>query len=215
MENNQTVQELDKGKTPTSQVENGTSKPITIGDVLIYLLGNYPWLFVIALLGVFIGVGTLSFYSLSSVGVVEQTKLEEQEPLVAEVVEPTNTQPDNSNPISLWVVVAIALSCASGCLIILRFLNRPTSSRKAHKQTNRYPVKISPHPQTLESLPPENAQVPLPLQPQAPVTATLTKTKPLVRVLPPQPKHQKGKQSLANILDIRKENPLSDILQKK
>ena len=215
MENTQSLQEQrSEPKAPTSVSENCKSQQKDSRN-LIHVLVHHPWLLVIGLLAIFLGGGVLSLYSLGYVGFVQQAKPEE-EVLQAEVVEPTNTESETTNPISLWMVAAIALSCASGCLIIFRWLNRPAQHQKVRKQINRYQERLAKRrPPTAKSLPPKKPQVFLPPQPQKPAL-TSAETKPVVTVLPPEQSFTggKSKESLASMLDIRKQTPLSAILRK-
>ncbi|MBR8837237.1 MAG: hypothetical protein DSM106950_25335 [Stigonema ocellatum SAG 48.90 = DSM 106950] len=208
MENGQSVQEQpSQAKAPTSKPENSKSQQTGSSNVLTYLLGHHSWLFLIGLLAVFLGGAALSVYSLGYVGIVEQTKPEEEEALQAEVVPPTNTPSETANPIPLWMVGAIALSCASGCLIIFRFLKRPAPPQKVQKQINRQSRLHRRRHQKLPSVPP---------QPQASVIATSVEKKPVVTVLPPEQSLTGGKnqENLASMLDIRKQTSLSAILRK-
>ena len=215
MENTQSLQEQpSEPKAPTSVSENCKSQQKDSSNV-IHVLVHHPWLLVIGLLAIFLGGGVLSLYSLGYVGFVQQAKPEE-EVLQAEVVEPTNTESETTNPISLWMVVAIALSCASGCLIIFRWLNRPAQHQKVRKQINRYQERLAKsRPLTAKSLPPQKPPVFLPPQPQKPAP-TSAETKPVVTVLPPEQSFTggKSKESLASMLDIRKQTSLSAILRK-
>ncbi len=216
MENSQSVQEPpSQVKAPTSKPENTQSQQTGSRNLLIHLLAHHPWLFVIGLLAVFLGGGVLSLYSLGYVGFVEQTPPEEA--LEVEVVQATNTPSETTNPIPLWMVAAIALSCATGCLIIFRCLKRPAQHQKVQKQRNRYQTRLTKsRPQTTELLPSKKPPVLLPQQPQKPVMATSDETKPVVTVLPPEQSVTggKSKESLASMLDIRKQTSLSAILRK-
>ncbi len=216
MENTQSVQEQpSKPKAPTSAPENSKSQQ-TDSRNLIHVLMHHPWLLVIGLLAIFLGGGVLSLYSLGYVGFVQQAKPEE-EALQAEVVQPTNTQSETTNPISLWMVAAIALSCASGCLIIFRWLNRPAQHQKVRKPKNRYQERLAKRRTPIaKSLPPKKPPVFLPLQPQTSAIPTSAETKPVVTVLPPDQSFTggKSKESLASMLDIRKQTSLSAILRK-
>ncbi|WGV23174.1 hypothetical protein [Halotia branconii] len=162
----------------------------------------------------FIGSTALALYSLGHVGGAEQIEPEE----IPAVVERPIKTPSQSNPTPLWMVAAIALSCGSGCFILLRLLNRPTQPRrKSQKRINRYPEPLTPRPhrnwepKTLSTLP-----VFVPTQPLKPTVSMPAKTKPLVTVLPPEHRHpldKKSKESLADLMDIRKQNSLSAILR--
>ncbi len=214
MENSQSVQYEPAqliGDTP--ELTNSKSRLITSSNVLIYLVTHHPWLLLTGLLAMFIGGGAFALYSLGHVGRVAQ---EEPEQIPVVVEEPIKTPSENSNPTSLWMVAAIALSCGSGCLIIFRMLNRPKQLQKVQKHVNRYEA---PLPQTryprLEPRLLKNPPVFVPQQ-LTPVMPIPPKTKHLVTVLPPEHKHRLDTrtESLADLLDLRKESSLSAILHK-
>jgi hypothetical protein len=216
MENSQNVQQERSAATAlTPDKVKSKSKSTDSLMLLIHLLARYPWLLLVGLLGMFLGSATLAVYSLSYAGRVEP---QEPEIIQAEVVQPINTPSETSNSTPLWMVVAIALSCASGCLIIFRLLNRPTQQRqKDHKQINRYGGRLAPRPhQKLEPRPPQNPQVFVPPSQSMSFTPVTSKTKPMVTVLPPEHiiPFDKSKESLADMLDIRKQSSLSAILRK-
>jgi len=199
MENSQRVQQHpSEVEAPTSKLENSKSQQTSGWNLLIHLLAHRPWLFLIGLLAVFLGGATLSLYSLGYVGFVEQTKPEEQEALEAEVEQPIDTPSETTNPTPLWMVAAIALSCASGCWLIFRLINRPAQSQKFQKHKNRHQARMAQR------------------RRQTPVIATSAQTESMVAVLPPEASLSKGnsKESLASTLDIRKQTSLDAILRK-
>ncbi len=211
MENSQNVQQAPtQAQALTADTVKSKSKSISSLNVLIHLLARYPWLLLVGLLGMFIGSATVAVYSLGYVGRVEP---EEPETIQAEVAQPINTPPQTSNPTPLWMVAAIALSCASGCLIIFRLLNRPTQRQKDQKH-NRYQARLGRRRhQKLEPPRPKNTPEFVPPPESQPV---VPKTIPVVTVLPPEHSlpFDKSKESLADMLDIRKQNSLSAILRK-
>jgi hypothetical protein len=215
MENSQNVQQERSAATAlTADQVKSKSKSTDSLMLLIHLLARYPWLLLVGLLGMFLGSATLAVYSLSYAGRVEP---QEPETIQAEVVQPINTPSETSNSTPLWMVVAIALSCASGCLIIFRLLNRPTQRQKDHKQINRYDERFAPRQQQkLEPRPPQNPPVFVPPSQSMSFAPVTSKTKPMVTVLPPEHTipFDKSKESLADMLDIRKESSLSAILRK-
>jgi hypothetical protein len=216
MKKSQSVQhELTQAIGPTPELTNSKSKPTSSSNTLIYLLIRHPGLLLTGLLAMLLGTAALALYNLSHVGYGEQTELEQ---IPAIVEEPIKTPSETGNPTPLWMVVAIALSCGSGCLVILRLLNRPTEHQKVQKPIKRYPASLTPS--RLKTWEPHHFKIPPvfepspPLQPVIPMQATTTK--PLVTVLPADQKHplDKSKESLADLMDIRKQNSLSAILQK-
>lgn len=213
MENSQNVQqERSPATAVTADKVNSKSKSTDSLMLLIHLLARYPCLLLVGLLGMFLGSATLAVYSLGYAGRVEPEKPE----TIAEVAQPINTPSETSNPTPLWMVTAIALSCASGCLIILRLLNRPTQRQKDQKR-NRYEARLARRPhQKLEPHPPENPRVFVPPSQSTSFAPMPSKTKPMVTVLPPEHTipFDKSKESLADMLDIRKQSSLSAILRK-
>lgn len=215
MENSQNVQQEPTQATALrADKVKSKSKSIDSLMLMIHLLARYPWLLLVGLFGIFIGSATVAVYSLSYAGRVEQ---EEPENISAEVAQPINTPPETSNPTPLWMVAAIALSCASGCFIIFRLLNRPPQRQKDQKQINRHEARLAQHRhQKLEARPPENPPVFVPPSQSMSFAPAPSKTKPMVTVLPPEHTipFDKSKESLADMLDIRKQSSLSAILRK-
>ncbi|MEO1431385.1 MAG: hypothetical protein AAFS12_19210 [Cyanobacteria bacterium J06632_19] len=227
MENTQSVQQESsevKESAPISDNNEPESKVNRVRYVAVYLFMHYPWLFLAGLLLMFLGGGAISIYSLGYVD--ESIKRKDSETLQAEVIPPKAPveEKSNQNPIPLWMVAAIALSCASGCLVILKVLNRPKQKQKVKKQVvNRQQIHLAQRRyQAVEArLPKRKAparasngarRTPImAMPPQKP------KPKPVVTVLPPDQNfepNQKGKDSLADIMDIRKQTPLSSMLRK-
>jgi hypothetical protein len=87
------------------------------------LLVRYPWLMFVGLLGIPVIVSIFSYYQIVYVGYTPQIKPEQP----AEVISQQNitTSSNNGNPTPLWLMFAIALSCASGCLVIYFLLKLP------------------------------------------------------------------------------------------
>ncbi|MFN6571024.1 hypothetical protein [Dendronalium sp. ChiSLP03b] len=198
---------------PTLELTNNKSGLIGGSNIFIYLLTQHPLLLLTGLLTMLLGSAALALYSLGYAGNAEQVEPEE---IPAVVENPIKTPSETSNPTPLWMVIAIALSCGSGCLVILRLLNRPTQRQKVRKHINRYPTRVTPsRPQRLEPQTLKNPPVFVPLQPLKPFVSMQAKTKPLVTVLPPEHRHplDKSKESLADLMDIRKQNSLSSILR--
>ena len=215
MKKSQSVQhELTQAIGTTPELTNSKSQPTSSSNAFIYLLIRHPGLLLTGLLTMLLGTAALALYNLSHVGYGEQA---EPEQIPAIVEEPIKTPSETSNPTPLWMVVAIALSCGSGCLVILRLLNRPNERPKVQKPIKRYPASLTPsHLKTWE---PHHFKIPpvfAPSQPLQPIVSMQAATKPLVTVLPTDQKHplDKSKESLADLMDIRKQNSLSAILQK-
>ncbi|QLE54120.1 hypothetical protein [Nostoc sp. TCL26-01] len=215
MENNQSTQhELTQVQKPVAEPKNSKSVVISSSKLFIYLLTRHPLLLLTGLLTTLLGTTALALYSLTHVSDVEQVE-SEQVPAIVE--SPITTTSENNNPLPLWMVAAIALSCASGCWVIFRLLNQSTHRPKIQQppaSSHKVPLKSTHQPkrasQTLNTQP-IFASLP-PLQPITPLQAI---RKPLVTILPPEPKNpfDESKESLADLLDWRKHNSLTAILQ--
>jgi hypothetical protein len=220
MEENQTVeQESSEASAPEPDIATVEPKLNTTLDFLQRLVVYCPWLLVVVLLALFIGGGMASLYSLSHVEDDLQPKQTSETELV-EVVNPITSPSENTNPLPLWMVGAIALSCASGCVVILRWLNRPIQIQTTHKHVNRYQARLAQRRQqhvenntsknknTLLIVPPPQAKAPTP-------PPAIKKTKQIVTILPStQNQVLVKKESLADSMDIRKQNSLSSMLHK-
>ncbi len=222
MENSQRVEpELPEPATPTSEKTTAKLKHNSPWSFFIRLIAYHPWLLIVALLAAFASSAALALYSLGFVGRVEQSQLTEQ--IEVEVVEPSNPPAESTNPLPLWMVIAIALSCAGGCLFIFRWLNRAAVPQKNQKR-NRYQARQAkrnqpPPPQRSAFTEPraiKNPPVFVPPQPRMPIPATSRRPKTVVTILPPAPTKplRTRKETLADSLDLRKQSSLSSILRK-
>ncbi|MBK1988728.1 hypothetical protein A0J48_014475 [Sphaerospermopsis aphanizomenoides BCCUSP55] len=87
------------------------------------LLVKHPWLWFVGLLGIPLLVTIFGYYQLIYVGYTPQIEPEKPAKVVREKI---NTTPSNlNNPTPLWLMLAIALTCASGCWVIYRLLKLP------------------------------------------------------------------------------------------
>ncbi|MEC4819755.1 MAG: hypothetical protein SAK29_41775 [Scytonema sp. PMC 1069.18] len=212
MENIQSVQQASQAPMPTPKLRKKNPKQKKNKNFLVRLFVQHPLLLPIGLSAAFLGSGVFALYSLGYVG-----RLEPEEPEIAdaEVVKPISTSSNISSPMPLWMVITIALSCASGSLILFLLLNRSGQHQKVKNQINRYQARLAQRRQKTRSRFHNNHPV---LQPQEkmPVVAISGKSKPVVTILPPEQGgfQNQGQQSLANMLDIRKSTPLSAILRK-
>jgi hypothetical protein len=210
MENSQSVQhELTQVKITKAQSRKSGS------NIFIFLLTRHPLLLLTGLLATCLGSATLAVYNLIHVSDVEQA---ESESVSAVVEAPITTNPDISNPIPLWMIVAIALSCASGCWVILRLVNQPKKHPTVSKK--RVPVvqaSLTPARQQRLAIQTVNTQpVFASVQPLQPIVPMASLKKSGMATLPPEQKHplNRGKESLADLVDWRKHNSLSALLQK-
>ncbi len=246
MENSQSVQHQPSEKqataTPIAKVKSGVAGS---WNVLVYLVRHYPWLLFIVFLALCASSATLAVWSLGYVAKEEKPKaadtmqVDVKQPITSPS-EPVNT----TNPIPSWMIIAIAMSCAGGCLVIFRFLNFSKQRQRVNTKVNRYQVRVAQRGQKLEPaqqpkkppvfVPPQSPQmhnppvfVPPPQiheqKPQRPHPAISSPPpgkpqQPSVTVLPPEDNNYPQNQnppSLADMLDIRKQSSLSSILDKK
>ncbi|ARV58538.1 hypothetical protein BZZ01_07690 [Nostocales cyanobacterium HT-58-2] len=214
MENSQSVQQqLSPAQAPISESGRSIEERTQSKNSLIHVLVHHPWLLPTGLSVVFLGTGALALYSLGYVG---RPKQAEAEIVEAEVVKPIKTPSGTANPTPLWMVAAIALSCASGSLILFLLLNRPAQRQKVKNHINRYQARLTQRRPKLETRSPKKLPIFVQSQARTPVVAMSGQAQPVVTVLPPEQNVSlgQGKESLASMLDIRKNIPLSAILPK-
>ncbi|MBE9198804.1 MULTISPECIES: hypothetical protein [unclassified Nodularia (in: cyanobacteria)] len=214
MEHIQSVQV--KPKPVRRQIKN-KSGLVGSSNIFLYVLTRHPGLLFAGLFTMLLGTAALALYSLGYAGSADNVELEE---IPAVVAQPITTTSEKSNPTPLWLVLAIALSCASGCFIVFRLVNGPHQGQQVRKlikvRTSR-PRPLTPdyrprsEPTTLKSPP-----VFVPVLPRKPMMPRRGKSQSLVTILPSQHRHplDKRKETLAEFMDIRKQNSLSTILQK-
>ncbi|MEA5514856.1 hypothetical protein [Nodularia sp. UHCC 0506] len=207
---------------------NRKSGLIRSSNILIYLLTHRPGLLLTGLLTMLLGTAALALYSLGYAGSADNIELIEEIPAVVE--KPITISSEHSNPTPLWLVAAIALSCASGCYIIFQLVNRPHNQHPQIRQPIKHDAETSPkersyraskplkpnRSQTWEPAIVKNPPVFIPLQPLKQIIPRGNKSQSPVTVLPPEHQHplDKRKETLADLMDIRKHSSLSTILQK-
>lgn len=242
MENTQNVQnQSSQVQTPKPELRNLKPKATSSWDILIHTFIKYHWLFLIGFLGVSLGGATISLHSLTH---VEQLNKEQPEQVTVEVPPTITVSSPKTSPIPLWTVVAITLSCASGCLILCRWINRPLKPKKYRRWEARNQQQPVPKPQeqlgktysstkksqkTFERkfvrgpqthVPQKNGyrnrttQIP-------PMKRVPIPKKSVTSILPPpsqsfSPMNQKlkTKESLVDTMDLRKQNSLSALFEK-
>ncbi|MGH1394027.1 MAG: hypothetical protein ACRAVC_08330 [Trichormus sp.] len=205
MKNSQTLQhKLTQVKTTKVELKKPNS------NMFLVLLTRHPLLLLMGLLVTCLGSATLAVYNLLHVSDVEKTP---SESIPAVVEAPVTTNVNVSNPIPLWMIIAIAFSCASGCWVILRLVNLPKKpatsaiTQTSSPRTRRTRVvKHRAKPQRVFT----------PIQPLQPLASIASSKKPVMTVLSPEHKHSidRNKESLATLVDWRKHNSLSALLQK-
>ncbi|MBD2345565.1 hypothetical protein [Anabaena subtropica] len=215
MENNQSIKhELTQEKRPKAALKSGQSVVISSYNIFIYLLTRHPLLLLTGVFTTLMGSAALALYSITNVGDVEKLDVE---PLPAVIEQPMTTTTENSNPLPLWMVAAIALSCASGCLVIFRLLNQPTQRPPIQKRRaiSHKALSTTPHTQKQEQQVLKTQPRFVPRQTLPPMTPMQVIKKPLVTVLPAEQRNpfDDSKESLVELLDWRKHNSLTAILQ--
>ena len=214
MENSQSVQQQSsQSKAPIPEPGNKVSPTTVSKNPLINLLVHHTWLLPAGLLLISLGSTAAALYSLGHVGRMQP---EEPEIAEAEIIKPIKAPSKAINPTPLWMVVTIALSCGSGTLIIFLLLNRPAQPQEATNNINRYQKRLAKRRPASKPRPKKNVPAFVPSKPRTPVVAMPTRTEPVVTVLPPEQNvsPSQGKESLANMLDMRKHTPLSSIIRK-
>lgn len=214
MENSQSVQQQSsQSKAPIPK--SGKKVPPTTGNknFLINLLVHHTWLLPAGLLLISIGSTAAALYSLGYVGHMQP---EEAEIAQAEIIKPIKAPSKAINPTPLWMVAAIALSCGSGTLIIFLLLNRPAQRQEVTNNINRYQKRLAKRRPASKPRPKKNVPAFVPSIPRTPVVTMPPRTETVVTVLPPEQNvsPSQGKESLANMLDMRKHTPLSTIIRK-
>ena len=214
MEKSQSVQrERTQRRGATPELTNKKSRLKQSSNVLIYLVAHHPWLLLTGCLAMFLGGGVFAVYSLGNAGQVTQ---DEPEKIPVIVEEPINAPSENTNSTPLWMVAAIVLSCGSGCLLIFRMLTWTKQPQKVPKLVKRHQTRLAQNNyQRLEPHLPKNQPIFVPQQQLMPIMQVRPKTKHLVTVLPAEHKHHLDTrtESLADLMDLRKDSSLSAILR--
>ena len=94
---------------------------------------KYPGIWFLSLFLIPIGVTIFAYDQLSYIGYVPQKEPEET-PFIP-VQSTITTFSDTSNPIPLWLIMAIPICCAAGSFVIFYLLQ---SSREAQKLVNAF-----------------------------------------------------------------------------
>lgn len=224
MENSQRVQQenSDAGTpAPENKPEYKPEKTVkskqysALGSFL-RLIAYHPWLLVVALLGLFAGSAVLAVYSLGYAGRIEEPHSNATEEPEVDIVKPiASPSHETTNPFPLWVVIAIALSCGGGCLVISRWLNSSTLSKKSQKRVNRYEVRQAQR-RNYQTEPLAPKKPPVFVAPKTNTqTETTRKANTTVTILPPQSNSSGIRQeSLVQKAEAQKKNPISFVVRK-
>lgn len=185
-------------RRPIRRVTNKRSGLVRSWKIFIYGLMGHPGLLFTGLFAILTGIAALAWYTLVDVGSKEQVERPE---IPAVVAKPMTRSSQKNNPTPLWMVGAIALSCASGCLIILRLVNsrvvtvyKPTTSpTREVRNLNSSPMVVVPLPPTLQES--DSLETVLASEDMQPL--------------------DKRQKILAQLMDIRQKNSWSAILLSK
>lgn len=215
MENNQRLKhELNQDKRPKAVLKSSKSVAINSYKIFVYLLTRHPLLLLAGVFTTLMGSAGVALYSLGHVGDVERL---EPEPVPAVVEQPVIITSENSNPLPLWMVLAIASSCASGCLVIFRLLHPPTQRLQVQKQQAIFYQGQSTPTRTRRSQQPVVKTKPIsaPRQTFRSMKPRQATKKPIMTVMSSEPRNpfDDSRESLVDLLDWRKHNSLTSILQ--
>lgn len=212
MENNQTTQQQSSESSDSKLAQsNPVGKPTGLNSVFA-LLNHRPWLIWSGVMAFLLAITAIALFSLTHTGNVEQ----ELEPTPVAGENPAATSSQTGNPMTLWLLGAVALSCAAGSLVIYKRLNDPSRSGKLRKRVKRSSAQVLTRRQQRQQRLQESPPVPTPVvEPLAVVAPVPVETEPVVTVVPPEESHplDSGEESLAEMMDIRKQRPLSSILR--
>lgn len=210
--------------SPTTQVSN--SQSIRAGDnFLVRLIQAHPFAFLSGAWVVVLVMAALAVNGLTSPGPIEQTPttpVNVQTPVTPE----SSNISHQGNKIPVWSLGAIALACAAGSLTISQRLQQSKLQqskrpRKVAKRLKPYPAAKALPPSKQRQLPGAVASGALSLPPghrkAAPMAtkaaAITVTTEPVVTVLPAEQSHPLdwGDANLADMMDLRKQQPLSSL----
>jgi hypothetical protein len=134
---------------------------------LVNILKKYPGIWFLGLFLMPIGVAILAYNQLSYIGYVPQ-KVQEETPFIP-IQSTVSTFSDTSNPLPLWLIMAVIFCCSTGSFVIFYLLqnsrestkitqrtrnSQRLSSQKRYKSTN-FPSSPSDRKNLLIILPPE------------------------------------------------------------
>ena len=210
MENNQSTQQSSElSDSQVAQSDEPLEKPAGRKSPL-ELLKYYPWLLWSGLLVFLLAITAIAIFSLTHTGLMEKEQ-PEPKPVTPEKTVKTSSQ--SANPIPLWLLGTVVVSCAAGSLVFYKWLKKPSQSRlrKRVKRSSAQVLKRRQQRQKQLQSPP----VPTPPEPLLPVAPVPAEKESEVTVLPPEESHllDSGEESLAEMMDIRKHQSLASFLR--
>ncbi len=210
MDNNQSRQEQ-SSELSYSSLARASRREIALAgcNSLLALIKHRPSLVLSGVWGFLIAIAAIAVLSLTNTGRVEQQETTPTpvaatpvpapaQPDAAWLDHPAKTSSQTSSPMRLWLLGAVVLTCGAGSVVIYKRLNRSSQPRRRQhaqrltRSTEHRRRKILPVPASA------------PVQPPVPAEAA-----PLSQEIQPL---DSGSESLAEMMDIRKQRSLSSIL---
>lgn len=206
MDNNQSIQDQPSEESE-SWLAQSSRRQIVLSarlNSLLELIKHRPrlvlsgtWVFLVA-------IAAIAALSLAHTNREEQAS----QPTAVAAENPAKTSSQMGSPMPLWLLGSVALTFGAGSLVIYKQLNR--SSRRQHQHIQNSSAPVLTHPTEREGSS---------LEPMMPVSAAVgplmrAETESGVMVLPPEEsdRHDLPEESLAEMMDIRKQLSLSSIL---
>ncbi len=101
--------------------------------ILVNLLRKYPGIWFVGLFLTPIGVAIIAYNQLNYIGYVPQKEPEET-PFIP-VQSTISTFSDTSNPLPLWLIMAVIFCCSTGSFVIFYLLQNSKESTKTSQRT--------------------------------------------------------------------------------
>jgi hypothetical protein len=101
--------------------------------ILVNLAIKYPGIWFLSLFLIPIGVAIFAYDQLSYIGYVPQ-KAQKETPVIP-VQSTISTFSDTSNPLPLWLIIAVIFCCSSGSFVIFYLLQNSRESTKSSQRT--------------------------------------------------------------------------------
>jgi hypothetical protein len=140
--------------------EQELKRKLNPGKILVNLLKNYPGIWFLSLLLIPIGVVIFAYNQLIYTGYVPQ--VEKAETAYIPIKSTISTFADTSNPLPLWLIIAVIFCCSSGSFVIFYLLQNSKEStrnnqryRHSHKMPSRQHYKSTNSKNMLIISPPE------------------------------------------------------------
>jgi hypothetical protein len=101
--------------------------------ILVNLVRKYPGIWFLSLFLIPIGVAIFAYHQLSYISYVPQK--EQKETALIPVQSTISTFSDPSNPLPLWLIIAVIFCCSSGSFVIFYLLQNSREGTKAIQRT--------------------------------------------------------------------------------